>query len=157
MTELHATVFVVEPWINMAVRSLGDIAATLGLGECHQLTRPLADIDGCRGAAISLHGEGLEVGMVLWGSFDHLTTLAARFLKLAPGVTPSEDDVRDAICELSNMLAGGVKAGMRRQVRGLRITLPTFGAIPPVYATANGVVLGVGGCELHVRLSPLRL
>lgn len=142
------------PWVDMAIRSLREISQTLGLGACEVLERPLTVRDEKVGAAISLEGEGVEIWLHISAHEGDLIVIARRFLKIAPGANLRMEDATDAMCELSNMLAGGIKAGMRRRVRGLRITLPNYGELPKPAPAAMAVIMGLGGCALHVRLTP---
>lgn len=115
-----------QAWLDVIALGTSEIASTMQLGPA--APSPASVLAGAvvEGADVTLEGANTCFLIRFRCGAGQGKTLAARLLRLPPGIEPDEDDVADALCELSNMMAGKLKAGMRRRLKGARIGLPVY-------------------------------
>ena len=114
--------------LDSTVAALDDIAATtLGMENGSVPLEASLGFEPANGigahVALVVEGIALQVGLIT--DQDGLVQLTSAMLGLTPGVdslTPAEQ--KDALGELSNMLAGGVKARISKFDPGMRLGLP---------------------------------
>jgi len=136
-------------WLRALEAELTVLAKdALGLPPVHVTARgdaPPADMEGAYLGFISSEG-AYQVGLA--STPEGCQAFARGLLSSAPSDPPlSKADVADAVCEIVNMLAGGVQRRIR-QLCGLQVGLglPTFfhGAVQPTER------LGVAVAEVRV-------
>ena len=154
MAESSNQILAADLWVEVAVLGAREISQTMGLGNCRVVTRHAQIVPGSPGARISLAGPGIEVEIFVSAAPQDLASIAARVLKVKPGTVLGRGDQEDALCELSNILSGRMKAGMRRVVRGMRITLPSFQKARHVEPPVACLELCLGESSMKVRVSP---
>jgi hypothetical protein len=117
---------------------------TLGLAAPVLATSLMAPPAGSSGAYLPLMAPWGSVQLALVSDEAGCGAIARGLLGMSPGEPLSAAEVADAVCEVLNILAGGVKAQLRE--RGpLQMGLPTF-FNGPVQPTER---MGVAAVEMH--------
>ncbi len=131
-------------WLDALEAELAALAeGTLGLSGFERAARGEAPVRGMEGAYLGLFSPqgAWQVGLAAFP--DGCQALARGLLAVEPGSAPlPEADVADALCEIVNILAGGVKRRAREQgAPQLTLGLPTFfhGAVQPTERLASAV------------------
>jgi chemotaxis protein CheX len=117
----------VAEWQQAATEVAFEIGSSvLAFGQCSPPERLAAIGDGRRGAYVPiLSGDySLHVGIVSDGA--GCANLTRALLGMGPDEDVSLDDVRDAVGEIANMVAGGVKTRITARGIPVQIGLPIF-------------------------------
>jgi CheY-specific phosphatase CheX len=111
-------------WTDLAAQAIAELAqASLGLPGADVLARDAAVPEPMYGAVISLIGEADRLEIGLFSDSEGCARLASLML----GMEPEDDDmVVDAVCELSNVLAGLTKRKLGDASEGFDIGLPLY-------------------------------
>jgi CheY-specific phosphatase CheX len=115
-------------WMDALNGTMNEIASTaLGLeGSAHVRTSACIPT-GLEGAYLALVGEQDSIQIGLASSAEGCQILAKAMLGMEPG---DEDlpagDLADAVCEIVNILAGGVKGRVHGKVPPIKIGIPIF-------------------------------
>lgn len=116
-----------EEWVNNTIEGMREIAQALNLGHCEFISRDGKLSEGLAGAYIPVVGDRANVQLAVLSSAQGNRNMARSLLQMDPDDADlTSEDVADAVCEISNMLAGRVKAGMAQKEPGLRLGLPVF-------------------------------
>lgn len=144
-------------WLDAMAESTLELATQVFGFEDGQLTGDLAEMrEGRSGAYISLVNEQNAVQVGLASDAAGCLTLArALFGMEAEAEELSESDVADAINEVVNIIAGGVKSRMHERSPSLRLGLPLFveGRIKGASSQEeliSGITIGPVSAELIV-------
>jgi hypothetical protein len=116
----------IESWLAAAVLAVEESAPTLGfegLERAAHAAHPASDLSG---AFVALTSDVTSIQIGLLATADGHASLARTLLALPRDETLGDADKIDAVRELANVIAGGVKRGMIEQDPGLRIGLPVF-------------------------------
>jgi len=112
-------------WLEATVASATELAKTsLGfttsrvVGKWDKLPNDMA------GSWVALVGQGAAVQVGIASSLDGCYALARAFLRMGDGDEIAEDDVVDALGEMANVIAGGVKRRMAKLDSSTRLGLP---------------------------------
>ncbi len=112
-------------WIAALVAATNELATTsLGLaeGEVVSTGSTLPEIP--YGSFVGLTGETKSVQIGLAASREDCMTLARAMFCMGPEEDLSEEDLADALGEMVNVLAGGVKVRLKDLVENFNIGLP---------------------------------
>lgn len=116
----------VDVWLAAAEDALREVAATaLGCADIASSASPLPSPLGLGGAYVQLMSEREVVVVGLCAAAPALAALSGALLGCA-GADVSPADVTDAVGEVANMLAGGVKRRLSAAHPGLQLGLPLF-------------------------------
>lgn len=114
-----------EDWMAATAASAVELASAIGLGSCSESPSPLLNTEGPSGAYIPLVGVKASVQIGFQSTDEGCRELSKVLLGMSDDeITP--DIVKDATCEIANMLAGLVKRRMTNQDTTLRLGLPMF-------------------------------
>jgi len=119
--------FTVEAWLDAAVDAVGEIAESLGYEETQRGDRNAQVPTGRLGAYVPMlaHDASLHIGLI--AEKDGLVQLTQALLGMDPSEeAPEPSDVADAVGEITNMLAGGVKTRLVEQDPEIKLGLPLF-------------------------------
>jgi CheY-specific phosphatase CheX len=112
-------------WLEATVASATELAKTsMGfttsrvVGKWDELPEDMA------GSWVALVGQGVGVQVGIASSLDGCYGLARAFLRLGDGDEIADDDVVDALGEMANVIAGGVKRRMAKLDPSTRLGLP---------------------------------
>jgi hypothetical protein len=114
-----------ETWMQAAAASTQDLATAIGLSKVVVLQSSSVGTTAPSGAFISLVGPKVAVQV----GFQTTAAGCMELSKALLGMDESDltpDIVRDATCEIGNMLAGLVKRRMGSVDPGMRLGLPMF-------------------------------
>jgi len=118
---------VLEPWIVALVEATDDLATTsLGWEGAKVIDNAGSLPVGMSGSHIALIGdiESAQVGIV--ASEEGCGVLARTILGMEPGDDLDEADMADAIAEVINIVAGGVKSRMIAIDPSIKLGLPVY-------------------------------
>ena len=114
-------------WIDATLESAKEVATvTLEVDQVEELGRQ-DELKGVHcGAFVAVVGpsESVEIGFA--SSRETCVEFTRALFCMEPESDPVEDDIADAVGEITNMLAGGVKTAMAGLVPGCRLGLPVF-------------------------------
>jgi Chemotaxis phosphatase CheX len=135
-------------WLDDLTAEFGALASgTLGLDGLEVLARRDAPPPGIEGAYLALVGPSGAYQIGVAAEARGCDALARGLLACGPAEPLAQGDVADAVCEIVNILAGGVKRRVaERSGEQLGLGLPTFfhGAAEPSSR------LGVTAAEVRV-------
>lgn len=117
----------VADWQQAATEVASEIGSgVLAFGQVSPPERTAAIGDGRRGAYVPiLSGDySLHVGIV--SDDEGCASLTRALLGMAPDEDVSQDDIHDAVGEIANMVAGGVKTKVTARGLPVQIGLPIF-------------------------------
>lgn len=122
-------------WMDALSATMSDIAANaLGFSSCTILRTSASIPDGLEGAYLALVGEQDSIQIGLSSSAEGCQVLAKALLQMGP---EDEDlpsgDVADAVCEVVNIIAGGIKGRVNGRVPPIKLGIPIFvhGTVQP--------------------------
>jgi hypothetical protein len=78
------------------------------------------------GATLALVGDSVQVQLELLGDREPLTCLARGLMMMEPDEPLDWEDAVDAVSEIVNVLAGGLKSDLIERIPSLRLGLPVF-------------------------------
>ena len=121
----------VSDWVAAMAPATPELAQTLGLAAVELLGRHDVPPTGMAGAYIPLLAEDQTLQLALLASPSGCADLARLLLGMESEEAVSDADIADAVGELVNIVAGGVKQRMQDPARiasggGLRLGLPVF-------------------------------
>jgi hypothetical protein len=116
----------IESWIEAAVAAVEESAPTLGFSGLERGTRAREAGPDLFGAFVALTSDVTTIQLGLLATSSGHAALARTLLALGEEEELGDADKIDAVRELANVIAGGVKRGMIRHDPGLRIGLPVF-------------------------------
>ncbi len=117
---------VIDSWLDPAVAAVEESAPALGFaGLVRGVRTPDAGPD-LFGAFVAMTSEVTCIQVGLLATARGHTALARTLLDLTEQEELGDADKIDAVRELTNVIAGGVKRGMIGNDPGLRIGLPVF-------------------------------
>jgi len=114
-------------WMGSLAQAADDIArGALGWPGCRVSQEPCVPAPIC-GAYVPLIDGNASMQIALLSDDEGCHMLARALLGLAPGEPPLPSaDVADAVGEIANMLAGGLKRRMQGRIGSLALGLPIF-------------------------------
>jgi hypothetical protein len=121
------TTMTVTDWVDAALEAAIDVATSaLSCGAVERATTvPLEAIVEPFGAYVPLLATDSRLQIGVFAGRTACEAMARALLGMAPEEAFGADcDVRDAIGEIANMVAGGVKTRMNGRVPGLQMGLP---------------------------------
>jgi CheY-specific phosphatase CheX len=122
-------------WMDALHDTTREVATTaLGFEGSEILKVSAATPDGLEGAYLALVGQADSIQIGLASSEEGCQALSRALLAMeadAPDVEPA--DVADAMCEIVNIVAGGIKTRVNGKVPPIKLGLPIFvkGAVQP--------------------------
>ena len=117
---------VIDSWLDAAVAAVEESAPTLGFDGLERGRRAHEAGPDLFGAFVAVTSDVTCIQIGLLATARGHATLARTLLDLADEEALGEADKIDAVRELANVIAGGVKRGMIGHDPGLRIGLPVF-------------------------------
>lgn len=132
----------IDTWLDAAVAAVEESAPTLGFAGLKRGVRGREAGPELSGAFVALTSDATCIQVGLLSTARGHTTLARTLLDVVDGEALGDADTIDAVRELTNVIAGGVKRGMIGRDPGLRIGLPVF---------VHGGVEKTGSLELLVQ------
>jgi len=146
----------IHAWVEaLEEAALEVVELALGLPGCAFVAKKVAAPRNVAGAYLPLFGgagESLYVGWLVSAEASH--ALAGGLLGIGAGETLADEVVADAMGEVVNILAGGLKRRMLPLVHPLSLGLPIFSSVPiaPVHAETYACQIRSGGVDSHLVL-----
>jgi Chemotaxis phosphatase CheX len=139
------TEIAIQDWLKAAVDTAVELGSgVLGFPAAAELPPPPLLLPTGQGSYVPIQGPGFSMHIGLVSDLTDCTNLARALLGLEPEENATLDEVVDAIGELANMLAGGVKSRLIGREPSQQIGLPIFidGTIrsTPNMETAVGMI-----------------
>lgn len=116
----------VSDWVVAMADASTELALSLGIDRLEVLGWHDVPPTGMAGAYIPLLAEDQTLQLALLATPDGCAGLSRLLLGLEPADEVSDADVADAVGELVNIVAGGVKQRMQHSSGPLRLGLPVF-------------------------------
>lgn len=116
----------VSDWVAAMADASTELALSLGIDGVELLGWHDLPPTGMAGAYIPLLAEDQTLQLALLASPSGCADLARLLLGMEPEEAVSDADIADAVGELVNIVAGGVKQRMQGAAGGLRLGLPVF-------------------------------
>ena len=116
----------VSDWVAAMADASTELALSLGIDGVEVLGWHDLPPTGMAGAYIPLLAEEQTLQLALLASPAGCADLARLLLGMEPDEAVSDADIADAVGELVNIVAGGVKQRMQDVAGGLRLGLPVF-------------------------------
>jgi len=120
------SVAAVSDWVAAMADASTELALSLGMDGVELLGWHDVPPTGMAGAYIPLLGEDQTLQLAMLATPDGCADLSRLLLGLEPADGVSDADVADAVGELVNIVAGGVKQRMQDSAGPLRLGLPVF-------------------------------
>jgi hypothetical protein len=117
---------VIDSWLDAAVAAVEESAPALGFEGLQRGVRAREAGPDLFGAFVAVTSDVTCIQIGLLATVRGHGTLARTLLDLGDDEVLGDADKIDAVRELANVIAGGVKRGMICQDPGLRIGLPVF-------------------------------
>ena len=125
----------IAEWMQALNDAMNEIASTaLGLSGCEIVRTSHAIPIGLEGAYLALVGQDDSIQIGLASNAEGCQALAKSLLGMEPGDPDIEPgDLADALSEIVNIIAGGIKSRVHGRVPPIKIGLPIFvtGTIQP--------------------------
>jgi hypothetical protein len=121
-----SSVAAVSDWVAAMADASGELALSLGMDGVEVLGWHDVPPTGVAGAYIPLLAEDQTLQLALLATPGGCADLSRLLLGLEPADDVSDADVADAVGELVNIVAGGVKQRMQDSAGALRLGLPVF-------------------------------
>lgn len=119
----------VSDWVVAMADASAELALSLGIDGVEVVGWHELPPTGLAGAYIPLLAEDQTLQLALLASPGGCADLSRLLLGMAPGDEVAAADIADAVGELVNIVAGGVKQRLQSAIRssgGLRLGLPVF-------------------------------
>jgi hypothetical protein len=116
----------VADWVVAMADASGELAASLGFDGVEVLGWHDVPPTGMAGAYIPMLAEDQTLQLALLASPDGCADLSRLLLGMEPEEEVPAADIADAVGELVNIVAGGVKQRLVDSTGGLRLGLPVF-------------------------------
>lgn len=116
-----------QPWLDAMVESADELARTaMGLEAVNvRGNRDMSTLD-TNGSYLAIIGDDQRFQLAVASTREGCESLAKTLLGADPSDPVSEDDVSDAMGEIINIIAGGVKLRMRDVDPSIQLGLPMF-------------------------------
>ena len=140
-----------QRWVEPVVAAAQEMADCFGFDGWKPQGVTDEETQGMRGGVISLVGQETALKLALLSDDDGVTHLAGRMLEMSREDLDDEM-ISDALCELANMLAGGVKTLVDVD-ETFRIGLPKHVKLtsgPPAAAESLCVKVTLGRHPVHL-------
>lgn len=125
----------INDWMAAMGETMNEVATTALCFSGCEIVRTFTEIpDGLEGAYLALVGQEDSIQIGLTSNAEGCQALAKALLQMEPGSEEMEPaDVADAMCEVVNIIAGGIKARVNGKVPPIKLGLPIFvkGAVQP--------------------------
>lgn len=146
----------ISAWVEALEQSAVEVAAlALGFERCDVVGKESATPATVAGAYLPLFGRTGQSLYIGWlASAEACGVLARGLLGFARDEAIADVDVADAMGEVVNVLAGGLKRRMLPSVHPLSLGLPIFSAAPmtPIHSTIYATQLRCGNVDSHLVL-----
>ena len=146
----------VQTWMHAMVNSADELAtSTLGLDGVVTLSEEMPTQRDLPGSYVALVGDIFNFEYGVAGTWDSFGVLARTLLFMEPEEILEDDDLADAINEVINIVAGGVKRRMSDVDPGLKLGLPAFfnGILHPTsHQEALSSKIEIAGAEIYLML-----
>lgn len=119
-----------EAWVQSVVDAMLDAGMMLGFEDSDVNEDGDSPGDDFIGANIAVVGDEHAVQLGVLSSPDQADKIARAMLGMEPDEDLPHSDMADAIGEIANIIAGGVKGAMVDDAPGLRLGLPVFSEGP---------------------------
>ena len=153
-TSLPATAgTAVSDWVAAMADASTELAVSLGIDGVELLGWHDLPPTGMAGAYIPLLAEDQTLQLALLASPTGCADLARLLLGMEPDDEVSDADIADAVGELVNIVAGGVKQRLQDSTGGLRLGLPVFihGYVQPTQQLEISLASArIGEVEAHL-------
>jgi hypothetical protein len=123
---MNVAVSTVSDWVAAMADASTELALSLGIDGLEVLGWHDVPPTGMAGAYIPLLAEEQTLQLALLASPAGCADLSRLLLGMSPDEDVPDADVADAVGELVNIVAGGVKQRMQDAAGGLRLGLPVF-------------------------------
>jgi hypothetical protein len=143
----------VSDWVAAMADASSELAQSLGIDRVEVLGWHNVPPTGMAGAYIPLLAEDQTLQLALLASPAGCADLSRLLLGMEPDEEVSDADVADAVGELVNIVAGGVKQRMQDVAGGLRLGLPVFihGYVQPTQQLEISLASArIGDVEAHL-------
>lgn len=143
----------VTDWVAAMADASTDLALSLGIDGVELLGWHDVPPTGTAGAYIPLLAEDQTLQLALLASPAGCAALSRLLLGMEPAEEVSDADMADAVGELINIVAGGVKQRMQDAAGGLRLGLPVFihGYVQPTQQLEVSLASArIGAVEAHL-------
>ena len=119
-------IITIQEWINASKEAVEEVASSvLGLEKAETLSVGTKIPPELSGSCISLVSESGSVQIGLFTSTDGCISLGKAMMGMGPEEEFPESDIADAIGEVVNIIAGGIKRRLNSQVP-IQLGLPIF-------------------------------
>ncbi|KJF17950.1 chemotaxis protein CheX [Acidithrix ferrooxidans] len=146
----------VSTWLHAMVNSAEELAtSTLGLEGITVINEALPKERDFPGSYVAIVGDSYNFEYGIAGSWDSCAVLARALLFMEPEEELSEDDLADAVNEVINIVAGGIKRRMSEIDTGLKLGLPAFfnGTLHPTsHQEAAASKVDLAGAEVYLMV-----
>jgi hypothetical protein len=146
----------VQVWVAALEESAVEVAnVALGFERCDVIGKESFTPLDVAGAYLPLFGGSGQSIYIGWlATPEARKALARGLLAFAPNDAISDEDVADAMGEVVNILAGGLKRRMLQTIQPLSLGLPMFSATPmtPIHSTTHATLVRCGDVESHLVL-----
>ncbi len=146
----------VQTWMHAMVDSTDELAtSTLGLEGISVLSELMPTQRDLPGSYVALVGDQFNFEYGVAGTWDSFGVLARTLLFMESDEELGDDDLADAINEVINIVAGGVKRRMSEIDAGLKLGLPAFfnGTLHPTsHQEALSSKIDIGGAEIYLMV-----
>ena len=119
-----------EAWVQSVVDAMLDAGMMLGFEDAEVDEEAERPDDRFIGAGIAVVGDEHAIQLGVLSTPDQADLIARTMLAMEPDEELAHDDMADAIGEIANIIAGGVKGAMVDDAPGLRLGLPVFSDRP---------------------------
>jgi hypothetical protein len=116
----------IERWLDAALTAIEESVVTLGFDPPRRGARERSASPELFGALVSVASDRTSIQVGILSTRGGHAAVARTMLAIEPSEEVAEDDIADAIRELTNLVAGGLKRAMIDRDSGLRIGLPVF-------------------------------
>ena len=116
----------IDNWLDAALKSAEESASALGIDGLERGDRSTKASPELFGALVSVTSDATCIQVGVLGTPGGHAAVARTMLGVGESDGLDEADVVDAVRELANVIAGGLKRDMIERDPGLRIGLPVF-------------------------------
>lgn len=131
----------VEGLVDAACAAVRTVLPGMGFEPPTIVGKDPVDLDGLSGAFVALTGEDAALQMGLFADEGANEWMARTMLYMEEDEEIDPEDISDALCEMANQIAGGVKRELSKQQLAVMIGLPVF--VEGKFNVPNGQQAGV--------------
>ncbi|MBX7148498.1 chemotaxis protein CheX [bacterium] len=122
-----STQIVTADWLKALMEGTNELAtSTMGLEAYNDPKLHNTVPDGVSGSCLSLAVDTTSVMLAVMATKDGCTQMAKALLGMGPDDALSDSEVADAVGEVINIVAGGVKRIMSSSAQSIQLGLPIF-------------------------------